>query len=43
MEKREIKEIIEETNKYHYVGCGTKKCKFLVSSNDKTLELLSLD
>jgi len=49
MEKREIKEIIEEANKYHYVGCGTKKCKFLVSSNDKTyaknktLELLSPD
>lgn len=36
MEKKELNNLIEKANKYHYVGCDTKKCNFIVSSNDKS-------
>lgn len=36
MDREIIKEKIEEINKYHYVGCSKKKCKFIISSNDKS-------
>lgn len=28
--------ILDNTYKYHYVGCGKKKCKLLASSDNKT-------
>jgi len=30
-----ISEIINDVNKYHYVGCGKKSCKLLASSNNQ--------
>lgn len=31
----DIENIIEDVKKYHYIGCGDKKCKIMGSSNDK--------
>jgi hypothetical protein len=36
MDKKEINDIVKKIKKYHYLGCGTKKCKFLASSNNKS-------
>jgi hypothetical protein len=32
----DIEKIIEEIGKYHYVGCGDKKCKIIASSDSKS-------
>jgi hypothetical protein len=31
-----IEKIIEDVGKYHYVGCGDKKCKIMSSSDSKS-------
>jgi len=31
-----IENIIDDVKKYHYVGCGNKKCKIISSSNSKS-------
>ena len=36
VDKMNIDKIIDGIEKYHYVGCGNKKCKFISSSNSKT-------
>jgi hypothetical protein len=32
----DIEKIIEDVGKYHYVGCGDKKCKIMASSYSKS-------
>jgi hypothetical protein len=32
----DIEKIIEDVGKYHYVGCGDKKCKIMASSDSKS-------
>ena len=31
-----IGDLLDDIQKYHYVGCGKKKCKLISSSNNKT-------